>query len=341
MTAATEIMSYDVLEGEQNGKKIYTFFVPARELYTFVSINQKLEDEDGGYQRAASPARTRAISKYIDDGNTLPLSVLVTLEKSAVTLKDGRINVKKKKKSGWVIDGQHRLIGAVKADADIELPCIAFVGLTEEEQIQQFITINKEAKGVPTSLYYSLLRRLPPKHSPADNAKERAADIGLILRNEEVSPFSAKVVSATSPKPGQLSLVNFVRKIAPLVREDNGLLGGYSAEEQIKIINNYYQAARNVFSKAFELVDSPFFSTVGFGGMINFFPQVFSHTLTNYQTFTVDDVSKTLAIISHVDPLLWKKNGTGNAAELQLGKDLIEELRSFSDDSSKSSSIAL
>lgn len=339
--SANHTVTYDVLAAEQNGKKLYTFFAPAEEIYTFVAINQKEEDEDGGYQRAASPARTRAITKYVDDGNLLPLSLLITLEKNAVTIIDGKITIKAKKTSGWVIDGQHRLIGAKNAKKPISLPVIAFVGLNDEEQIQQFITINKEAKGVPTSLYYSLLRKLPPKHSPADNAKERASDIGLMLRNEEESPFSGRIVSTTSPKQGQLSLVNFVRKVAPLVREDNGLLGTYSVEDQAKVIDNYYMAARNVFPSAFNAVDSVFFTTIGFGGMMNFFPTVFATTLRDYKTFTVSDVTKTLSNVSHVDPLLWKRNGTGNAAEVALGKDLVEELRDFSDDSASKSVLKL
>lgn len=334
------VLSYDVLSAEQGKKKIYAFFAPAKEIFQFVSINQKVEDQDGGYQRAASPARTRAISRYVDDGNALPLSLLLTLEKSAVTFSGGKISIKVKKNSGWVIDGQHRLAGAMLAEKDVVLPCVAFVGLNDEEQIQQFITINKEAKGVPTSLYYSLLRRLPAKHSPADNAKERASDIGLLLRNDEESPFNGRIVSTTSPKQGQLSLVNFVRKVGPLVREDNGLLGAYSVEDQMKIINNYYVAARGVFPAYFEHVDSAFFSTVGFGGMMNLFPQVFTTTLTQEKSFKVSDVQKVLSSLSHVDPSAWKRNGSGNAAELALGRDLIEELRGLND-ANQSSSIDL
>lgn len=326
---ASSVLSYSCLETTQGGKKLYTFFASAREIFQFASINQKMEDADGGYQRAASPARTRSITRFVESGNMLPLSILITLEKDAAKLSNGKIEIKKQKSSAWVIDGQHRLAGAKDANVDIILPVVAFIGLDEEEQIQQFITINKEAKGVPTSLYYSLMKRLPPRHSAADNAKERSSDIGILLRNSEQSPFSAKIVVTTAPKQGQLSLVNFVRKIAPLVKEDTGILGQYSVEEQVKIIDNYYTAARNVFNSAFGLADSSFFSTVGFGAMFNFFPTFFSYTLKEFKTFTVEDATKSLSIISHVDPVQWKKSGTGNAVEVAIGKDLAEELRAL------------
>jgi hypothetical protein len=198
-----------------------------------------------------------------------------------------------------------------------------------DEQIQQFVTVNKEAKGVPTSLYYSLLKKLPPKMSPTELAKERSADIALALRADESSPFSARIVSTTSPKNGQLSLVNFVRKIAPLVREDTGLLGTYSLEDQVKIIDNFYRAIRNVFAKDFSGADPVFFQTVGFGGLFNFFPILFSATLSEKQSFAVADVTSVLKLIGHTDTSQWKKNGTGSAAEISLGKDLIAEFKQF------------
>ncbi|WP_186272014.1 DGQHR domain-containing protein [Burkholderia gladioli] len=333
--------TYECLVGEQNDRELYFFFAPAKEIYSFVSINQKQEDADEGYQRAASPARTAAIARYVDAGNVLPLSILVTLEKRAVSVVGSEITIKVSKKSGWVIDGQHRLVGAMKAEADFLLPVVAFVGLSVDEQIQQFVTVNREAKGVPTSLYYSLLKKLPPKMSAAETAKERAADIAMALKADEASPFSARIVSTTSPKNGQLSLVNFVRKVAPLVKEDTGLLGSYNLEDQIGVIDNYYKAVRNVFSKEFMSADPVFFNTIGFGGLFNFFPTIFSSTLAQKQSFAVPDVTEVLSVISHVDPSKWKKGGTGSAAEISLGRDLIEEFRQYSVDPSGHSAIKL
>ncbi|SOY54133.1 conserved hypothetical protein [Cupriavidus taiwanensis] len=341
MTAKAKEYSYACLQAEQNKQKLHLFFAPAKEIFEFVSVNQKEEDSEDGYQRVASPARTTAIAKFVDAGNVLPLSLLITLEKRAVTLANGKLTVKVGKKSGWVIDGQHRLIGAMKAKKDILLPVVAFVGLSLDEQIQQFVTVNKEAKGVPTSLYYSLLKKLPPKLSSAELAKERAADIAMLLRSDENSPFNGRLVSTTSPKNGQLSLVNFVRKVAPLVKEDTGLLGTYSLEDQAKVIDNFYLAVRNVFPKDFGITDPVFFQTVGFGGLFNFFPTLFGATLKEKQSFTVADITDVLGAIGHVDVSRWKKVGTGNAAELQVGKDLVEEFRQFSNVKGSHSSLKL
>lgn len=334
--------TYECLTAEQGKHHLLVFFAPAKELWDCVSINQKEEDADGGYQRAVSVARARSISKFVDEGNPLPLSVLITLEKNAFKLDGNKLTINSGKKSGWVIDGQHRLFGAMKAEQDILIPVVAFRGLSLGEQIHQFVTINKEAKGVPTSLYYSLLKQLPAKLSSAETAKERAADIALKLKSSELSPFSGRIVSTTSPKNGQISLVNFVRKIAPLVKEDSGLLGSYSIEEQEKIIDNFYAAIRSVFTKEFDAADSVFFLTVGFGGVINFFPTLFSYVLKEKQSFTVADVAESLSVLSGVvDVDKWKKMGSGSAAELQLGKDLAEEFRQLSSTDASSATIKL
>jgi hypothetical protein len=59
----------------------------------------------------------------------------------------------------------------------------SFIGLTEGKQVEQFVTINREAKNVPTSLSLDLLRRaflasLTDRHS---NYKLKSAATSLNL----------------------------------------------------------------------------------------------------------------------------------------------------------------
>lgn len=319
---------YTCVKGTQGKHELILFFAPAKELWNCVAINQKQEDEEGGYQRATSASRVAAISRYVDADNQIPLSVLVSFQQSAVSHQGNKIRIPGKKTSGWVIDGQHRLAGASHAEKEIVLPVVAFVGLSVEAQIQQFVTINREARGVPTSLYYSLLKRLPAKLNAAEVAKERAADIGQQLKVDDEGPFGGRIVSTTSPKTGQLSLTNFVRKVAPLVADDK-LLGAFSVEEQARIIANFYIAVRNVFTKAFDRPDSVFFQTIGFGALFNFFPIVFSSCLAESKSFAVADVTKVLKRIDHIDVEAWRSMGTGNSVELLVGNDLKTELRAL------------
>src|SRR6266850_3109180 len=168
----------------QTENTIYLFKAKASVLYAALSINRRIEGKDEGYQRALSVSRVEAITRYILKKKPIPGAIIIGLDKATFDEVSRELIVPKGTDVGWVIDGQHRLAGAEMASregVDIEFPVVAFVGLNETRQVEQFVTINREAKNVPTSLYLDLLRRLPDK-KPADAARERAADLGSQLR---------------------------------------------------------------------------------------------------------------------------------------------------------------
>lgn len=315
---------YPCITFKQGNQSLICFVANAKELYRFLKINRRHEDKDEGYQRALSPSRVSAIAKFIDAGNIIPNSIIVSLDKAKIKEKSV-IQIPFSEDSGWVIDGQHRLAGAYEAKSDIMLNVIAFVGLEEDDQIQQFVTINREAKGVPTSLYIDLLPRLKNKN-PSDLAKERAADLATLLRRDENSPFFNRIVVTTSPKKGELSLANFVRKVSPLILEGKGILAAYPELLQKAVLINYYHAIKNVFPKEFKKQESIFFQTLGFGALINALPTIFSISITHYHGFTLENVITILKRIDFFDFDKWKSYGTGNSAEIQAGDDIRAEI---------------
>lgn len=319
-------LKFTAIEVTQMSTKLYAFKAKASVLYAALSINRRIEDKDEGYQRTLSPARVQAITRYITQHKKpIPGAVIVCLDKATFDPNKNELRIPSGKDVGWVIDGQHRLAGAEEADrlgTSIELPVIAFLDLSKEKQIEQFVTINREAKNVPTSLYLDLLRELPASKNPAEIAKERAADLATQLRRDENSPYHEKIVVATSPKPGQLSLTNFVRKIAPLVTPERGTLSLYTEMEQQSVISNYYKGLQQVFPKEFEARDSVFFRTVGFGALWNVFPVFFNLALKNYQGFQVKDVVAIFKLIDGFDFSGWRQLGSGNQAEQIAAEDV-------------------
>ncbi len=245
---------------------------------------------------------------------------------------------------GWVVDGQHRLVAAslaAREGTEIELSVVAFVGLSAERQIEQFITINKEAKSVPSSLYLDLLKRLPNKRS-VDAPKERAADLATLLRKSEDSPFFQRIVTTTAPKEGQISLVNFVRKVAPFVTPERGLLAPYPEKDQVGILANYFQGLGQVFTEEFESPTSIFFKTLGFGALMNVFPAFFTLTLKERQGFRVSDVVSVFQQVQSYSFDAWKQAGTGSQGEIFAGEDLKTSLNwAFRDKTGTGSSIKL
>jgi hypothetical protein len=220
--------------------------------------------------------------------------------------------------SAAVLAGAHE---AAQSGKDVSIPVVAFVGLSQSEQINQFITINREAKGVPTSLYLDLLGSLKNK-KPQDVAKERASDIGVQLRRDESSSFFERIVATRPPQSGEISLTNFVRKVSPLILRDKGFLSGYYEIEQRRIIDNYFMGMRNVYVDEFRRTDPIFFRTIGFGAMLNALPVFFSTCLAHFKGFTVEDTTKGFKKIGELPCDSWRQMGSGNAAEIQAGEDV-------------------
>lgn len=319
-------LKVEALQVVQATHTLYLFRAKASVLYSAFSINRKIENKDEGYQRVLSLSRVQAITRYVVSKRAIPGAVIISLNPGTSFNKNkGTLTIPAGTDAGWVIDGQHRLAGAqeaARAGVDIELPVVAFIDLTATTQIEQFITINREAKNVPTSLYLDLLHHLPNKRA-ADVAKERAADLAGQLRKDEDSPFFERIVVTSAPKSGQtISLTNFVRKIAIHVAPDKGILNAYTEKEQLGVLGNYYQGLRQVFSSEFDSKDSIFFKTLGFGALWNVFPTFFSLTLKNQNGFTVKDVASTFKRIDTYDFSKLMQSGSGDQAERMAAEDL-------------------
>ena len=321
VTRGFKVTAATVKQGKQT---LYLFSARASVIFDSLSINRRIQDKDEGYQRVLSPSRVAAITRYVMQNRALPGAIIVSLDTAVYSKANGELAIPAGKDVGWVIDGQHRLAGAAMAareGADIELPVVAFIGLTEANQIEQFITINREGKNVPTSLYLDLLHHLPHKRA-GDAAKERAADLASQLRKDEESPFYERIVVTTAPKAGQtISLVNFVRKISLHVAQ-KGILNAYTEREQYGVISNYFHGLRQVFPREFNSKESIFFKTLGFGALWNIFPTFFSLTLKNHNGFTVKDVVAMFKRIESMDFSTWEQYGTGDQAERTAAEDI-------------------
>ena len=307
--------SFDCIPFNQGGRKLCVFACEARTLWGVTQVNQREEDGEDGYQRVVSDQRADKIAEFIDSGNYIPTSVLISFSHATLSADKKRITIQNRKDAGWVIDGQHRLVGASRADTNIVLPVVAFTDLEIEGQINCFVTINKEARGVSSSLYLELLKNLPGTRSANDDAKTRAVDLAHLLKADEESPFYGRIVSTTSPKNGELSLTNFVRKVHPLLKSNGGSLAPFNDEKRCKILNAYYRALQQVFADEFKsMAQCIFFKTIGFGVMMGVFPTVLQLTTHTSGGFRVAYVVKTLKTIDDYDFGEWRKM-TGSGAE--------------------------
>ena len=320
-------MKFPAIKIVQGTKEFYAFTCKASVLWGFSEINQRQESKDEGYQRVLSPSRVKRIKEFILQGNAIPGAIIISCDNGSFN--NSQLTIPNKEDAAWIIDGQHRCAGALEAakeGRDIYLPVVAFINLDEQEQADYFVTINREAKGVPSSLYIDLLRNLPRQKTDKERLEERVSDISRELTRDDESVFARRIVSTTSPTAAQVSLTNFARRLRPVLHASNGILSPYTLPEQVKIVENYFAALKRVFPKEFER--NLFFKTLGFGALWRAFPLVFTLALKQSGGFRVQDVEKVLNGISSFDFGDWQKLGTGSAAEIQAGDDLIAELSS-------------
>jgi DGQHR domain-containing protein len=307
------------IEVLQNGQKFYLCSLEAKILSGLASVNMRDPDQDTGYQRLFTQSHIAGIKKYLEKDKCIPASMLVTFK--GAKFSDGKLHVLSDPRKGWIIDGQHRWLAARQLAKAIPLPIIAFIDLPIATQVEHFITINREARGVPSSLYLDLLKSLPKEKTPGERAKERTTDIARLLNKDEESPFYGKIVVLTSPKRGELSLTNFVRKVEPVIRK-GGALAAFKVDTQVKVVSNYFNGIIDAYPDEAEQSPPIFFQTVGFGAFMNFFPGFFGAIYGSKNSFTRDLVRQNLVEMGDVSFDSWRNMGTGTQAENTAAQEL-------------------
>jgi len=135
------------------------FHAPVAEILAWSDI-RRLEDEPGAPQRRMSPAKVKAIRRFLeqDKRNTIPTSVILTLDlpEGSVERIEGYESfailtvevLEGQQKPGLIIDGQHRLLGMNDFSPTTNVNVVAILGANDVEKAFQFLVINNKASKV-------------------------------------------------------------------------------------------------------------------------------------------------------------------------------------------------
>ncbi|MCA9074485.1 MAG: DGQHR domain-containing protein [Planctomycetaceae bacterium] len=321
---APQWIKFPCIPFTQGKHSFAVFTAEAKTIYDLTEVDQKEENKEKGYQRAASPSRAKKLAAFIDASNPLPTSVLISFRENDAKLakSNSEIQIRNREDAGWVVDGQHRLLGAHKAESDIIIPIVAVLNAKPKDEISMFVTINKEQVGVPSSLYYDLMKNLPGSKSEKEVAQERAVDLANLMRKSADSMFFDRIVVVTSPKSGkQVSMTNFIRKVTPYVQK-NGILNSYTDSQRAQILSNYFAALEHVFPDEYRASKSIFFQTIGFGALMNVFQYFFLRVMTKHKAFRIEDAANELSLIDDFDFNAWRELGSGTKAENVAADDI-------------------
>ena len=192
------------LEGKMGGLKYYMFSIEPSKLLKMGFILHRTRANASlmpTYQRLLVPSRLKGITKFIDGengkgGGFFPNSIIVNFNDPKQKLKfnanspkkgsvsrSGKLNIPNTYSIAYIIDGQHRLYGYAnsKFSKTDTIPVVAFVNLSNMEQLEMFMNINQNQKAVSPSLKLTLEEDLYWNSKKADQ-RLKALNSAIVKR---------------------------------------------------------------------------------------------------------------------------------------------------------------
>lgn len=231
---------------EQNGNIFYLAVMKASVLRKICYVSRRDEDEEEGYQRNLVTSRAQDIAKYMSQENTcIPSAIILSANSSSKFTYDEKkstVSFSDTQKSFMVLDGQHRLFGYFMAfdncGRDFDVPVVMFNNLTIRQEVNLFIDINTNQKGVPSALLIDI-KRLTGRETDLETLQRYLFD------ELDKNSVMAGKFSPITPKKGYIARPVFNEATKTM------LTAGYFADQDnsiiLKGIRNYLEAVNKVF----------------------------------------------------------------------------------------------
>ncbi len=319
------------------------FHAPVGEILQWADI-KRLEEEAGAPQRRTSPAKVKAVKRFLDTDarNTIPTSVIVTIDLPPDRLE--RITVQGFQsfailqfdepvvgvaKPGLVIDGQHRLLGMQAHDPRTEVNVVAILAATDMEKAFQFLVINNKASKVAMdhiralALHYEEAELKTRLETARLNLDPNVGYVGIV-NNGEDSPFRGMVAWPVTPEAD--------RVIVPASIEASI---GYIQQQKVRafesddvLLEFFYTIWRGIRERWDDLwtADSRLLSKVGVVCMSQYMTDalVASYDLGRLDISDYERVGQLVAeLLSHQDRRFWKTPWTSTSYDTKVGRALI------------------
>jgi len=288
----------------------------AKDLIEIATVSRIDEDPKKGYQRHLDPKRVKAITSYINNGNIIPGSIILSVQKGcdinydkennelSLTLSEGNFL--------FVIDGQHRLYGASLCEQDVNLPVCIFTDLDIKQEIQYFLDINSYQRGVTKTLRIELLKFLAEPESKDDIRNRLFTELNTNID----SPLYNKM-SATMSIEGKLTHVPFQEAIDPLL--SGNILKQFEYEGKKTLIINYLFAVENTLNKM-EGNSNRITNSIFFQAVFKIFDDVCSMSLTHYKNYKAASFTEILDAITRLD--FTRFTGSNNQVKNAMIKEM-------------------
>lgn len=293
----------------------YVTVMKADDIFKISKVSRIDDDNEKGYQRVLSEKRANDISEYLDSGNIIPGSIIlsaqdgfnISYEESSRLLK-----IEPNDSFLFVIDGQHRLWGASKSDHDVFLPVCIFTNLELHQEVQYFLDINSNQKGVPKTLRIELLKFLSEPDSKDEILNRLFNDLGADTKSALFNK-----TSPTKSVVGKISHVPFRAAIEPLI--EGYILKKFDYESKKTLLINYINAVESMLikidSEPKRLTSSAFFQAI-----FKIFEEVCEYSLAYFKSYKQEAFEDVLVGIKNIN--FEKHQGSNQQAINSLAQEM-------------------
>lgn len=280
---------------QQNDYQFYSAIIPGKALLASCFVSRRVENERGGFNRALSAARARDIARYLDRGSSIPTNIIVSAQGGTdLVLQDGYLSWVPNGANFLVLDGQHRLFSMEYSESDYEFVVAIYEGLSPQDEVQLFIDINTNQKGVPPALLLDI-KQLAGTESDIESRLRALFDA---VAREKRSPLYGRMTPA-STRSGFISRVTFNAALKKRL-EAGPLANMRSPQDQARLVVNYLVAADRVISTSGAVSNRLNKSTV-LQAFFEIFDEVVTLALDQRQSLKPDDLSEVMAPLSRIE----------------------------------------
>lgn len=280
---------------KQNDFQFYSAIVPGKALLASCFVSRRGDETKGGFNRALSAARARDIARYLDRGSTIPTNIIVSAQiGSGMEIENGTLSWEPNGANFLVLDGQHRLFSMEYTERDYDFVVAIYDDLSAQDEVQLFIDINTNQKGVPPALLLDI------KHlaGTETNIETQLRALFDAISNERISPLYGRM-SPSSTRSGYISRVTFNAALKKRL-EAGPLANLNSQEDQIRLVLNYLIASDRVITASGAVNNRLNKSTV-LQAFFEIFDEVVNLTLEQKSSLKPDDLSEVMAPLTRIE----------------------------------------
>jgi len=252
-------LSFSVSLVTQNKRTFFTLTMPIQTLAKTCFVSRREEDPVKGFQRYLDRNRALDIANYIDQGGTIPNSIVLSAQTEAALVASSHnktIQFNGTPKAFLILDGQHRVYGFSMATASLRVPVVIYNGLSRRDETRLFIDINTKQRPVPNELLLDI-KQLAEYET---DAEQRLREMFDLFNSSPDSPLIG-LMSPNRRQTKKISRVTFNTALKPLM----SLFGEHDTKNTYEAVNSYVSAfveGMHLTDSANKLTDSTVFRSI-------------------------------------------------------------------------------